>query len=462
MTTTQPLTAAAVAAMRREVQVSLDSPSGLGDAERVDLIRALEELVCTATAAQAAHAADLAESVEADHDALGVPAARRGQGVGSMIARARRESPHRGQRHLGLARIVARELPHTWAAWRAGRVTEWRATVMARETACLSLEHRLAIDELLAADHDAFEAMSEREVIGRVVTESARLDAEAVTARRRRAEAARRVSCRPAPDTMVWLSALLPVAEGVAAYAALTRAADSARVQGDPRGKGQVMADELVRRITGSAATEAGTDGSDRTQSSDSTRGSERTASARGSRSIDLSLVMSHEALLGTADDEARLAGFGPIPAELAREIVADALGRGEEVWLRRLYALPTTGELVAMDSRARLFPAGLARFIRLRDQVCRTPWCDAPIRHIDHVAAHAAGGPTSARNGQGLCEACNHAKQAPRWRARPGPGGTVTTTTPTGHTHTTRPPHVATVTHRDVPALTIDYVLAS
>lgn len=456
MTTTQPLTAAAVAAMRREVQVSLDSPSGLGDAERVDLIRALEELVCTATAAQAAHAADLAESVEADHDALGVPAARRGQGVGSMIARARRESPHRGQRHLGLARIVARELPHTWAAWRAGRVTEWRATVMARETACLSLEHRLAIDELLAADHDAFEAMSEREVIGRVVTESARLDAEAVTARRRRAEAARRVSCRPAPDTMVWLSALLPVAEGVAAYAALTRAADSARVQGDPRGKGQVMADELVRRIAGSVDTGTGA------HPIDSSRDSAEDMGARGSRSIDLSLVMSHEALLGTADDEARLAGFGPIPAELAREIVADALGRGEEVWLRRLYASPTTGELVAMDSRARLFPAGLARFIRLRDQVCRTPWCDAPIRHIDRVAAHAAGGPTSARNGQGLCEACNHAKQAPRWRARPGPGGTVTTTTPTGHTHTTRPPHVATVTHRDVPALTIDYVLAS
>lgn len=456
MTTTQPLTAAAIAAMQREVQVSLDGPSGLGDAERVDLIRALEELVCTATAAQAAHSADLAESVEADHDAMGVPTARRGQGVGSMIARARRESPHRGQRHLGLARIVPRELPHTWAAWRAGRVTEWRATVMARETACLSLEHRLAIDELLAADHDAFEAMSEREVVGRVLTESARLDAEAVTARRRRAEAARRVSCRPAPDTMVWLSALLPVAEGVAAHAALIRAADRARAEGEPRSRGQVMADELVRRITGSANSETGTDGSDSTPSSD------RTIGARGSRTIELSLVMSHEALLGTADDDARLAGFGPVPAEVAREIVAHALGRGDEVWLRRLYASPTTGELVAMDSRARLFPAGLARFIRLRDQVCRTPWCDAPIRHIDHVHRHAAGGSTSAGNGQGLCEACNHAKEAPRWRARPGPGGTVTTTTPTGHTHTTRPPPVATVTRRDVPALTIDYVLTA
>ena len=445
MTSSQPpLTAAVVAAMRREVQVALDGPSGLDDVERIDLIRALEELVCTATAAQAAYAAALAESVEADHESWGIPAARRGQGVGPMVARARRESPHRGQRHLGLAKVVQRELPHTWAAWRAGRVTEWRATVMARETACLSLEDRLAVDELLAADHDAFENMSDREVVGRAQTESARIDAEAVTARRRKAESERRVSIRPAPDTMVWLSALLPVAEGVATYAALTRSADMARAAGDPRTRGQVMADELVQRVCGSGDSDG------------------KESAGRASRSIDLNLVMSHEALLGTSDDEARLAGFGPIPAELAREIVAQALGAGEEVWLRRLYASPTTGELVAMDSRARLFPAGLRRLITLRDQVCRTPWCDAPIRHIDHVVPSEADGPTSGHNGQGLCEACNHAKQAPGWRSRPGPDGTVTTTTPTGHTRTTRPPPVATVTRRDLPALTVDYVLTA
>ena len=128
MTTTQPLTAAAVAAMRREVQVALDGPSGLDDAGRFDLIRALEELVCTATAAQAAHAADLAESVEADHDDLGVPPARRGQGVGSIVARARRESPTAASATSAWRASCSRELPHTWAAWRAGRITEWRAT----------------------------------------------------------------------------------------------------------------------------------------------------------------------------------------------------------------------------------------------------------------------------------------------------------------------------------------------
>ena len=298
--------------------------------------------------------------------------------------------------------------------------------------------------------------MSERQVIGRVQAEAARLDAEAVTARRRKAESERRVSIRPAPDSMVWLTTLLPVAAGVAAYAALAREADSARAQGDPRTRGQVMADGLVDRILGIT----GVDDDPEPHHPDASARPSR--SHRTSRSVDLNLVMSHDALFGATDDDACLAGFGPIPAELAREIVANALGEGGGVWLRRLYASPTSGELVAMDSRARIFPAGLARFVRLRDQVCRTPWCDAPIRHIDHVVPHAAGGATGATNGAGLCEACNYAKDAPRWRARPGPDGTVTTTTPTGHTRTTRPPPVATVTRRDLPALTVDYVLTA
>ncbi len=358
-----------------------------------------------------------------------------------MVALARRESPHRGQRHLGLARIVQRELPHTWAAWRAGRITEWRATVIARETACLTLEDRLAVDEFVSADHEALEAMSDRQVIAAAQAEGARLDAEAHVSRRRRAESERRVSIRPAPDTMVWLTALLPVADGVAAHAALTRDADSARAQGDPRTRGQVMADELVRRIAGAAGSV----------------GEQATA-----HPVALHLVMPHDALLGTSDDPAHLDGFGPIPSELARELVAGSIDAGHQVWLRRLYASPGSGELVTMDSRARLFPRALARLIRLRDEFCRTPWCDAPIRHIDHVLSREAGGSTSGTNAQGLCEACNHAKQAPRWRARPGPGGTVTITTPTGHRHRSRPPAVATFTRRDVPRLTVDYVLVS
>jgi hypothetical protein len=155
---------------------------------------------------------------------------------------------------------------------------------------------------------------------------------------------------------------------------------------------------------------------------------------------------MSSEALLDGRHDSAHLAGAGPIPAGLARELIADSLDTGAGATLRRLYATPETGALVALDSRARIFPAGLAQFLRLRDQFCRTPWCNAPIRHLDHPQPARDGGPTTAQNAQGLCEACNYAKEAPGWTTHTtgtgtGTGTGVETTTPTGHRHRTRPP---------------------
>jgi hypothetical protein len=79
----------------------------------------------------------------------------------------------------------------------------------------------------------------------------------------------------------------------------------------------------------------------------------------------------------------------------------------------------------------------------------CRTPWCNAPIRHTDRAEAVAEDGSTTLTDGQGLCESCNHAKRAPGWQRPtrrspdPGPGGThtVETTTPTGYTYTTTAP---------------------
>lgn len=98
------------------------------------------------------------------------------------------------------------------------------------------------------------------------------------------------------------------------------------------------------------------------------------------------------------------------------------------------------------MDSAARKFPNGLRWFIKLRDQTCRTPYCDAPIRHVDHISRHADGGATSAVNGQGLCERCNYTKEYGDWKTttvydRYGRHSTELTT-PTGRTYrSTAPP---------------------
>jgi hypothetical protein len=237
------------------------------------------------------------------------------------------------------------------------------------------------------------------------------LDQASVVARAANAVKDRRVSLRPAPDTMTWLGALLPVTDGVAVFAALDQAAKAAHAAGDERTRGQVMADTLVDRITGRSTSNA-------------------------KPRIEVKIVMTADALSNTGDQPAMIEGYGPVPAAWAREALADA-----EVFVRRLFTDPA-GRLVAMESRSRKAPDGLAEFITTRDGgICRTNGCDAPIRNIDHVERHADGGKTSAENLQGLCERCNQAKEALGWRARPGPDGNIITITPTGHTYTSPPP---------------------
>ena len=91
------------------------------------------------------------------------------------------------------------------------------------------------------------------------------------------------------------------------------------------------------------------------------------------------------------------------------------------------------------MDSKAELFQGRLAEFIRLRDRICRTPAAAHSSDIPTTSQPRSRGGPTTADNGQGLCECCNYAKQADGWSTRtiPGPRHTVEITTPTGHTYT-------------------------
>jgi hypothetical protein len=95
----------------------------------------------------------------------------------------------------------------------------------------------------------------------------------------------------------------------------------------------------------------------------------------------------------GDDDEPAQLLGHGPIPAPLARALVIGNADTTTRTWIRRLYTDPTGTRLLTMDSKRRLFPAAAQKFLILRDQTCRTPWCDAPIRHADHITAHHHGG---------------------------------------------------------------------
>jgi hypothetical protein len=65
-------------------------------------------------------------------------------------------------------------------------------------------------------------------------------------------------------------------------------------------------------------------------------------------------------------------------------------------------------------DPFRRRFDGWLAQLITLRDQTCRDPYCEAPIRHIDHIRPHRDRGPTSLANGRGVCERGNYVRDMP------------------------------------------------
>ncbi|WP_301119271.1 DUF222 domain-containing protein [Mycolicibacterium fortuitum] len=361
-------------------------------ADEADLHRRIEELErakAAAAAGQARCAALLDAKRRADEAAAGVPRAKRGRGVASEVALARHDSPNRGSRHLGFAKALVYEMPHTLAALESGVLSEWRATLIVRESACLSVEDRRTLDAEMCGDVTTLAGMGDKRIEAEAKKIAYRLDPQAVVDRAAKAAEDRNVWIRPAPDCMARLTVLLPVQKGVGVYAALKRTADTTF---DGRTRGQVMADTVAERVTGRPAEVP--------------------------EPVAVNLLLSDQTLLADDENPAVVEGYGPVPATVARNLVGDAVAdERSRATLRRLYRHPKSGGLVAMESRSRLFPKALAQFIGLRDQTCRTPYCDAPIRHHDHAQPHAGGGPTSALNGLGECERCNYVKESPGWQ---------------------------------------------
>lgn len=390
----------------------------LDEAALIDEIGRLERLKSAAAAGQARLTAALAEKRRAAEAAAGVPRKKQCRGLASEVGLARRDSPNRGGRHLGFATALVFEMPYTLAALECGALSEWRATLIVKESACLTVDDRRALDAEMCADVAALDGKGDKRITAQATTIAYRLDPQAVVDRAAKAEADSTVTIRPAPDTMTYVTVLLPVAKGVGVYAALKRAADTTF---DDRSRGRVMAETLFERVTGRPADVADP--------------------------VAVNLVLTDETLLGGSGEPAVVGEYGPVPASVARGLVSKAVAdTRSRCTLRRLYRHPKSGQLVAMESRSRFFPQGLATFIGLRDQTCRTPYCDAPIRHRDHARPHHRLGPTSAGNGLGKCERCNYAKESPGWQV------TATTVedglhtaefvTPTGHHYrSTAPP---------------------
>ncbi len=158
------------------------------EAALIERIADLERQKSAAAAGQARAAVALDEMRRADEAAAGVPRAKQGRGVASEVALARRDSPARGGRHLGFAKALVYEMPHTLEALERGALSEWRATLIVRESACLDVEDRRTLDAELCGDVSKLDELGDARVVAAAKEIACRLDAQAVVDRVAKAE----------------------------------------------------------------------------------------------------------------------------------------------------------------------------------------------------------------------------------------------------------------------------------
>ncbi len=113
---------------------------------------------------------------------------------------------------------------------------------------------------------------------------------------------------------MTSLTGYLPAEQGVACYAALRRRTDAQVSAGDSRSRDRIMADTMVELLTGQTHA--------------------------GNVAVEVQLTMPLDSLIDSAQPAvATLGGYGPLPADLARDLVTTSEG---EKWWRRLFTTPT------------------------------------------------------------------------------------------------------------------------
>lgn len=398
-------------------------------------IHSLERLASATAAVQAREAVSLHEFRRREDLDNGVPKRQRGVYAGDEIALAKRISPATGRKFLTKSRNLCQDLPHTFAALADGAIPESRAHVVADGTMKLDHRQRELVDQELAGRLVGMgNRKLGREVRGLVQQITADSAAERVAA----AAEDRHVSLTSLEDGMARISATVPMIQATAVFDELRKASTGHAVGGgqdsahagehaadgmsgsaDDRTQSQLMADLFVQRLTGQAVIE--------------------------DVDAEVHIVMEAKSLFADGRVPAWLPGHGPLPAKTARNFLA---ANKANTFLRRIFTSPETGRLVSMDQRGRRFSGQLRRMLVFRDDTCRAPWCDAPIKHADHIRPVAEGGETSWSNASGLCASCNYAKEHPGWRHE-ATAEHLTVVTPTGEYTVDDPPFVTKMRSR-------------
>ena len=163
-------------------------------------------------------------------------------------------------------------------------------------------------------------------------------------------------------------------------------------------------------------------------RAADSALKSSGTVVTRHNRRPTINVTIDLPTALGLANNPGQLSGYGPIPANIARQIAAD--GR----W-KRFVTDPITGVLLDYGRETYIPPQDLQDFLIARDRTCRFPGCRQPahLADLDHAIPWEEGGTTSAENLGALCRRHHNLKTHKGWKLINQSDGACTWISPTG-----------------------------
>jgi hypothetical protein len=321
----------------------------------------------------------------------------------------------------GLAWAAIERLPAVHAALAAGRIDLTKARAIIAELELLEDGQARAVLDRLLPEVDQLTSGQIRDRLRRLVLA---VDPEAVRRRYRKAVEQRCVDHDVYANGTSALSGMyLPKEKAAAAWDHIDRIAHAIKAAGDAAGRGidAIRADVFADLLAGIDLARAG---------------ASTPAPARGVINLHVEVAT----LMCLSEQPGYLDSFGPVLAEIARQIVAQTGATA-----RWRFTATDHGEVIAEGPlRYRPSPAQAAR-VRARDTSCRAPGCRRPAARcdLDHIQPFAAGGPTSVENLCCLCRRHHRAKHEGGYRIRRGALG-IEWHTPRGAHYTVldRPRH--------------------
>lgn len=340
------------------------------------------------------------------------------------ISTALRLAPATAQSRIDIARTLVNNLPNTCSALATGEISSAHATVIARETATAIRDGapESVIFEIEQRAIAYAEFHTPGQLANHVRTNVAKFSPEEFEEVSTRATALRRVSCYNEADGISTVVAILPAADAqivmnsIEAFILRQEQLGKSQQQSAPRSTeferltiDQKRADALSA-ICGNFLSEI----------------SETVAPQR--RPLTVNVTIDLPTLLGLAENPGQLAGYGPIPASVARELASDSK------W-KRFITEPQTGNLLDFGRESYEPPQQLKDFLIARDRTCRFPGCrrSALLSDLDHAESWESGGSTSPDNIGALCRRHHRLKTHDGWKIESFPDGSCTWTSPLG-----------------------------